>query len=66
MQNGVPWIRPPTWIDPQRRPLRNIAHHAADQARQLGQQLRLNLDHRLDQDDRGDLDPPNGGEPPGG
>jgi hypothetical protein len=44
MREGVPWVRPPTWVDPQRRPLRNLAHHAAGQARKLGQQLRLRLD----------------------
>jgi hypothetical protein len=69
MRDGVPWVRPPTWIDPQRRPLRNIAHHAADQARRLGQQLRLRLDHELDRDtgtepDGEDRGPPNGGGPP--
>ena len=45
MINGVPWARPPTWIDPHRRLLRNTAHQAADHARRLGQQLRLALDH---------------------
>jgi hypothetical protein len=69
MRDGVPWIRPPTWIDPQRQPLRNLTHHAADQARQLGQQLRLRLDHELDRDagtepDGEDRGPPNGGGPP--
>lgn len=27
MQDGVPYWRPPTWIDPDRHPRRNIAHH---------------------------------------
>ena len=45
MIDGLPWARPPTWIDPQRRLLRNTAHQAAEQARRLGHQLRLNLDH---------------------
>ena len=50
MRDGLPWVRPPTWIDPHRRPLRNIAHHATDQAKRLGHQLRLQLDHTPDQD----------------
>jgi hypothetical protein len=56
MRDGVPWVRPPTWIDRHRQPIRNLAHHAADQARRLGHQLRLHLD-------RNDLDPPGGGPP---
>jgi hypothetical protein len=44
MCQGTPWAIPPPWIDPDRRPLRNTAHHAADDARRLGQQLRLDLD----------------------
>jgi hypothetical protein len=27
MINGVPWWKPPAWIDPDRKPLRNHAHH---------------------------------------
>src|SRR4051794_8511906 len=27
MRDGVPWVTPPTWIDPAQRPLRNAAHH---------------------------------------
>jgi hypothetical protein len=53
MRDGVPWVRPPTWIDRHRQPLRNLTHHAADQARRLGHQLRLHLDLHLDQDDGG-------------
>ncbi len=44
MRDGIPWAVPPPWIDPQRRPLRNTLHAAADQARRLGSQLRLDLD----------------------
>lgn len=47
VRDGIPWVVPPDWVDPQRRPLRNTAHDAADQARRLGQrlghQLRLDL-----------------------
>lgn len=27
MQDGVPWWRPPRWIDSERRPIRNTVHH---------------------------------------
>jgi hypothetical protein len=27
MRDGIPWVTPPSWIDPRRRPLRNAAHH---------------------------------------
>jgi Domain of unknown function (DUF222)/HNH endonuclease len=30
MHHGLPWWRPPTWIDPERRPIRNTAHHLDD------------------------------------
>jgi hypothetical protein len=30
MQDGVPYWRPPAWIDPERRPVRNSAHHLTD------------------------------------
>jgi hypothetical protein len=43
MIDGTAWARPPTWIDRQRRLIRNTYHHATDQARHLGTQLRLNL-----------------------
>jgi hypothetical protein len=41
MIDGIPWTRPPSWIDPQRRWTRNTYHHAKTQAAQLGTQLRL-------------------------
>jgi hypothetical protein len=41
MVNGVAWARPPSWIDPLRRWIRNSLHQGADQARALGVQLRL-------------------------
>jgi hypothetical protein len=41
MIDGIPWARPPSWIDPQRRWTRNTYHHAQTQAAQLGTQLRL-------------------------
>jgi len=43
MINGVPWARPPTWLDPHRRLIRNTLHQRADQARALGTQLHLKL-----------------------
>jgi hypothetical protein len=30
MQDGMPWWRPPAWLDPDRRPVRNTAHHLDD------------------------------------
>ncbi len=44
MRAGVPWVVPPSWIDPARRPLRNLAATAARTARRVGQQLRIDLD----------------------
>jgi hypothetical protein len=44
--DGIPWARPPSWIDPQRRLTRNTFHrHATPTTQRLGQQLRLALDH---------------------
>ena len=42
--DGLPWAIPPHWVDPEQRPVRNALHHAEDQARRLGQQLRLDVD----------------------
>ena len=30
MHEGMPWWRPPAWLDPERRPIRNTAHHLDD------------------------------------
>ena len=30
MRDGLPWWRPPTWLDPTRTPIRNTAHHLPD------------------------------------
>ena len=35
MIDGLPWARPPTWIDPNREPQRNTYHHHRNQAHQL-------------------------------
>jgi Domain of unknown function (DUF222) len=43
MINGVPWARPPRWIDPLQRLIRNTLHDRADEARGLGTQIRLVL-----------------------
>ncbi len=51
MRDGAPWAVPPAWIDPQRRPLRRALARAADQARRVGEQLRLLVDPP--QDDTG-------------
>jgi hypothetical protein len=47
MRDGLPWARPPTWADPQRRWRRNTYRHRRDQAHQL----RLDLDPPPDPDD---------------
>jgi hypothetical protein len=44
MLDGVAWARPPTWIDPLRRLIRNTRHESADRAKALGSQLRLALE----------------------
>ena len=36
MRDGIPWITPPSWIDPSRQPLRNAAHHPQDRGRETG------------------------------
>jgi hypothetical protein len=41
MMDGIPWARPPSWVDPQRRWVRNTFHHVRSRAAQLGTQLRL-------------------------
>jgi hypothetical protein len=30
MRDGVPYWRPPTWLNPDRTPIRNTAHHPPD------------------------------------
>ncbi len=45
IHHGTPWTRPPTWIDPHRRPTRNTLHRHAREACRIGQQLRLALDN---------------------
>ncbi|WP_143447759.1 HNH endonuclease signature motif containing protein [Kineosporia sp. R_H_3] len=46
--NGIPWVRPPSWIDPERRLTRNLHHQTHAAAQQIGQQLRLALDEDAD------------------
>jgi hypothetical protein len=41
MRSGVAWARPPQWIDPFQRLIRNTLHERADHARELGTQIRL-------------------------
>jgi hypothetical protein len=48
MRDGIPWIRPPSWADPQRRLMRNTTHHTRARIRQTAQQLRLALDPHPD------------------
>jgi hypothetical protein len=42
--DGIPWARPPAWIDRHRRLTRNTFHRSADAAARIGQQLRLALE----------------------
>ncbi len=44
IKHGIPWVRPPSWVDPQRRWTRNLLHHSHQATRQVAQQLRLALD----------------------
>jgi hypothetical protein len=30
MHDDIPWWRPPSWLDPDRSPIRNTAHHLDD------------------------------------
>jgi hypothetical protein len=39
MRDGLPWARPPTWADPQRRWRRNTYRHHRDQAHRLPDEL---------------------------
>jgi hypothetical protein len=42
--HGIARAVPPPWIDPRRRPIRNLLNHHHAEAAQLAQQLRLALD----------------------
>jgi hypothetical protein len=39
--DGIPWVIPPDWVDPEQRPLRNQITDARQEVRRVGQQLRL-------------------------
>jgi Domain of unknown function (DUF222) len=39
--NGIPWVIPPRWVDPQQQPIRNTYPTATHHADHLGHQLRL-------------------------
>jgi hypothetical protein len=64
MIDGLPWARPPRWIDPRRRLIRNTLHHRGDQARELGTQLRLHLPPDADQTPPWLNHPPDPNNPP--
>jgi hypothetical protein len=61
MIDGVAWVRPPHWVDPQRRLLRNPFHQHARAAGRIGQQLQLALDDHDDASSR----PPGATRQPG-
>src|SRR4051794_16429450 len=44
MRDGIPWLVPPRWRDPDRAPLRNTTHDHYQRAQVAGRQLRLRLD----------------------
>ena len=44
VHDHLPWVRPPTWLDPHQPLTRNTTHHATQAAHHLGQQLHLNLE----------------------
>ena len=44
MRDGIPWLMPPRWRDPDRVPLRNTTHEHYERARTAGRKLRLRLD----------------------
>ncbi|WP_158221048.1 HNH endonuclease signature motif containing protein [Kineosporia sp. R_H_3] len=46
--DGIVWVRPPSWIDPERRRTRNLHHQTHAAAQRIGQQLRLALDEDAD------------------
>ncbi|WP_088318360.1 HNH endonuclease signature motif containing protein [Kineosporia sp. R_H_3] len=46
--DGIPWVRPPSWIDPERRRTRNLHHQTHAAAQRISQQLRLALDEDAD------------------
>jgi len=64
MIDGIPWARPPEWIDPWRRLIRNTYQQDADHARSLGTQLRLALDPPDPQPPSTDAPPPPVDRPP--
>jgi hypothetical protein len=41
IRDGVPWVTPPAWVDPLRRPIRNTVFDAESEANRLGQGLLL-------------------------
>src|SRR3954451_23732375 len=44
MRDGIPWLIPPRWRDPDQTPLRNTTHDHYQRARTTGRQVRLRLD----------------------
>src|SRR3954447_1579553 len=44
MREGIPWLIPPRWRDPDQAPLRNTTHDHYQRAQVAGRQLRLRLD----------------------
>jgi len=53
---GLPYARPPAWLDPSRPWIRNTAHYVNTQATELAEQLRLNLNLNVNGNSDGDGD----------
>jgi hypothetical protein len=49
--NGLPWIIPPRWVTPDRRPVRNPVPDARAHAEHLARQLRLAIPDQPHHDD---------------
>jgi hypothetical protein len=50
MRDGVPWITPPAWVDPLRRPIRNTVFAQEQAAQRIGDSLRTGDQLRLDEE----------------
>lgn len=60
LRGGVPWVTPPSAVDPQQRPVRNTWWDDHHHARAVGDQIHLSL-HEDDEESSDDPDPPDDG-----
>jgi len=47
MNDGIPWVRPPSWVDVRRRWFRNTTHEHRARARRAAQNLTRQLEFPL-------------------